>query len=606
MSIKRFIANKDNTITDAFNPGNRTRGTSSNMGASDSAEIFSIYAQANTSSLERARALFEFPIQEILTSRNAGKIQASGSATFRLKIFNVEHTSTTPEDFKLVVSPLLEPWSEGIGLDMETYTDKYASNWLSSSLATAWKYPGSTHADSIKEDFALNATSENYEQTFSTGHEDLSIDVTPLVEKWLLHEAGNSIKASGSIQLTGVPTSGHQIKLYTYGGDNHLFQFSTSSVNGDSLSYVEIAAGDIPATRNNLLTSISATSKFTGQAAATDKVIVKQVTSGFYGNTKISSSAGTPIAAVNFAGGTGIVNYGLVAKLSGSAETGATKASYYTKRFSTRKSEFFMKRPVIEVQQSVVITDDRGNLIKSSVLAEEKDNLNKIYFYNYINNSLKDIPSAAIPNGLIVRLATSSAGSADVELHGPNTHGRHALATKISTGVYEAQFGYSGSVSTLYDVWQVSGSNPAIYTGSAMKVNSLAFQQRKGNQDYTINITNLKPSYRADEVETFRVYTRNKDWSQNVYTKATQTAPVDTIKESFYSVKRVADNHEVISYSTSSATAYSKLSYDASGSFFDLDMSILEPNYLYEVSILSKQDDSYVEQKEKFRFRIDP
>ena len=43
-----------------------------------------------------------------------------------------------------------------------------------------------------------------------------------------------------------------------------------------------------------------------------------------------------------------------------------------------------------------------------------------------------------------------------------------------------------------------------------------------------------------------------------------------------------------------------------SGSFFDLDMSILEPNYLYEISLLFKDGSDHVEQKEKFKFRVDP
>ena len=62
----------------------------------------------------------------------------------------------------------------------------------------------------------------------------------------------------------------------------------------------------------------------------------------------------------------------------------------------------------------------------------------------------------------------------------------------------------------------------------------------------------------------------------------------------------------IIDYSTSSVPSYSSLSYDASGSYFDLDMSILEPNYLYEIRLLYKDENDYIEQKEKFKFRVDP
>ena len=77
------------------------------------------------------------------------------------------------------------------------------------------------------------------------------------------------------------------------------------------------------------------------------------------------------------------------------------------------------------------------------------------------------------------------------------------------------------------------------------------------------------------------------------------------LKESYYSIKRVADATIVIPYSTGSSVKYSRLSYDISGSYMDLDMSILESNYLYEISILRKNDSTFIEQEEKFRFRVD-
>jgi hypothetical protein len=74
----------------------------------------------------------------------------------------------------------------------------------------------------------------------------------------------------------------------------------------------------------------------------------------------------------------------------------------------------------------------------------------------------------------------------------------------------------------------------------------------------------------------------------------------------FYKVIRVSDNYQVIGYSTGSVPSYSSLSYDSKGSFFDLDMSLLEANNAYEISFVSKEGSSYIEQQEKFRFRVDP
>ena len=58
MSIKRYFASKDNSITNTFFSNLTTRATGSNVGLADSVEVFSIFAQANSSSNEQAKTLF--------------------------------------------------------------------------------------------------------------------------------------------------------------------------------------------------------------------------------------------------------------------------------------------------------------------------------------------------------------------------------------------------------------------------------------------------------------------------------------------------------------------------------------------------------------------
>ena len=79
MSIKRYIAEKDTMITDAFKQNQTIRGTNANLGASDVLEIFSIYGQVTTSSYEKARILVQFPVQNIINDRNNKIIAQSGS-----------------------------------------------------------------------------------------------------------------------------------------------------------------------------------------------------------------------------------------------------------------------------------------------------------------------------------------------------------------------------------------------------------------------------------------------------------------------------------------------------------------------------------------------
>ena len=82
MAIKRYVANADTTVTNAFGADLRTRGTGSNMGASDILETFQIYGQESTASSELSRILIQFPVDSIVSDRADGTLPASGSVAF--------------------------------------------------------------------------------------------------------------------------------------------------------------------------------------------------------------------------------------------------------------------------------------------------------------------------------------------------------------------------------------------------------------------------------------------------------------------------------------------------------------------------------------------
>jgi hypothetical protein len=181
MAFKRYTASADTTLTNAFEANLTTRGTGSNMGYADSVEVFSIYGQtsssANGQSQELSRTLIKFPIDSISTDRSAGNIPGSGSVTFYLKMFNAKHPWTLPQDFTLVVAPVSSSWIEGTGLDMDDYSDLGKSNWFSASTNTSWTHRGG--------DYRTGSSGPVYKQTFSLGYEDLDIDVTHVVERWM-------------------------------------------------------------------------------------------------------------------------------------------------------------------------------------------------------------------------------------------------------------------------------------------------------------------------------------------------------------------------------------------------------------------------------------
>lgn len=174
MSIKRYIANKDTTITNAYKINNVSRAIDSNMGASDVLEVFSIYGQITTSSLEKSRILIQFPSNDILADRNNKLVGQSGSVEFILKLSNANQPDSAPDNLNLVVSPLSRSWQEGVGLDMEGYNDYGYANWVSASDSQAWTTEG---GDII--------SSEEIQKTLNLSTEDLELDVTEIVEKWL-------------------------------------------------------------------------------------------------------------------------------------------------------------------------------------------------------------------------------------------------------------------------------------------------------------------------------------------------------------------------------------------------------------------------------------
>ena len=423
---------------------------------------------------------------------------------------------------------------------------------------------------------------------------------------------GNSTAATGSIifNTTFPPSIGQSFKIYTHEGDFRVFQFSNTTGSSGKTVFVEqhaqastSSANLINAINTHLGDYIAATGQDSDLTAS-----LSQRAATFYGNTVISSSAAAVTASINsFAGGTGAINYGFLLRLSGSLEDGSLLRSYYTKKFFARSSHHLMEHPVIEVQWDSSIKDDRGNIIRSSSLASPADNLNNIYLYNKQRSGLMDIPTTG--SNLLVRFVSSLGGN-PITPSGPNSVGTFVTASRHDAGIYKVSFAYSGSETKLYDIWQYTGSSTngyiQIHTGSGFTVRRNNPEDFKEIPEYLTSITNLKSSYSSEEQARLRVYTRNKNWSPNLYTVASNTAPVNIIRDAYYKLVRVSDDMIVIPYSTGSSPSYSSLSYDVSGSYFDLDMSILEPNYLYEISFLYKDDLNYIEQKEKFKFRVDP
>jgi len=188
MAILRYTASADTTITNAYKANLKTRGTGSNMGLSDSLEVFSIYAQESSGSTELSRILINFPVDTIIADRAAGSVPASGSVEWWLRMFNVKHAQTLPKDMILTVAAVTGAWDEGHGLDMEEYSDLAMANWVTGSSTHHWTTPGGDFYGRPKWDVS-----------FKSGNEDLQLDISDVVEEWI---AGTKVKHGLGVYLT--------------------------------------------------------------------------------------------------------------------------------------------------------------------------------------------------------------------------------------------------------------------------------------------------------------------------------------------------------------------------------------------------------------------
>ena len=68
-------------------------------------------------------------------------------------------------------------------------------------------------------------------------------------------------------------------------------------------------------------------------------------------------------------------------------------------------------------------------------------------------------------------------------------------------------------------------------------------------------------------------------------------------------IKASSDGLSVIEYGTGSLN-HTRLSYDVSGSYFDLDIGMLEADNSYQIKFVYLINGSYVEQPETFRFNV--
>ena len=612
MGIKRFVADKDTTITNAYKQNMSSVATASNMGAADVLEAFSIYAQASTSSKEESRILVNFPISDIQVSRSAGDIPASGSVNFYLKLFNAEHGSTLPVDYTMQISAITKSWDEGYGLDMDEYTDPgYASG-----IGATWDYAASGSTWSTDGADFYTGASNQYDYTASFGEngtENIDVDVTNLVEDWLKSTATLSGSNGFGIRLS--PATASLNKSY----------YTKKFHARDSEFFFKRPV--LEARWNGALKDNA------GNFYASSSLVADNSNKLYFYNLYKGQKQNVPGI------GTGNVTLDLYATLGGSSLAGATGSWVSTGIYSASITLDNTASSVYPVWSKPGSAD--GGTAATTTLTVLMDNSGGDLLWNDTHFTLIPWDGPPITFDFIYNSANNPAlGNTQIGIDGTSTKNEIADAIATSVGAYGnlifAEVGGPGGEDVIFTqgtTGEVGNTGPGtnadaphghisdpmseflggtdgtptaatdILTCSAVTVNSHAASCYNPNPTYVSNITNLKSIYSTDETAKFRVYTRQKDWCPTIYTVASKAIAVSIVEEAHFRVIRLIDNHEVIQYDTGSNSTL--MSYDSAGSYFELDMAMFEKDYAYGITFLYKVNDKYVEQSEMFKFRVE-
>lgn len=187
---------KDAYITDRVISS--VRSFNANVGAASSLDLFKLYGFTTSGSspnVELSRLLIHYDLQPLRDLVNDGRIDP-GNPSFNctLKLFDVYGGQPTPANFTVNVHPLSRSFDEGLGRDVVFYADNDVCNfltgsrtqgpWLLSGCAFGGGIPGNVDYITASTNVA-GGTSLKSSQLFSTGEEDLEVDVTLAVSATL-------------------------------------------------------------------------------------------------------------------------------------------------------------------------------------------------------------------------------------------------------------------------------------------------------------------------------------------------------------------------------------------------------------------------------------
>ena len=185
-------ADKDTYITNKY--VDSIPAKSGNVGTAGTIDLFKLYGVTvsnNVAQTELSRILIHFNLDPLRDLVSEGKIDTTHpSFKCELNLKDVYGGQTTPNNFTVNIFPLSASFDEGLGKDTTYYADEDRTNFFSASRSTKWFGEGCTLAcfstgsgDYITSSITIADTKVS--QYFTTGEEDLLVDVTKIVSATL-------------------------------------------------------------------------------------------------------------------------------------------------------------------------------------------------------------------------------------------------------------------------------------------------------------------------------------------------------------------------------------------------------------------------------------
>ncbi len=285
--------------------------------------------------------------------------------------------------------------------------------------------------------------------------------------------------------------------------------------------------------------------------------------------------------------------------------------SYFVKRFASRNTTNYLKRPQIVIQYDDSIQDHHNNFYFGTT--------GSVFLNNDYRSSRRDLTSGSADTKVSGKdclhlLLTSGSDSLGTLFKKTVTGSQHYVGENAITGIYSASFAISEFESgTIFHHVKSAGSASftAIWSSIDETVPFLTssltiFRSNRSAFDndpkrLLVSVTNLQSSYRFEDKVRFRVFVEDID-RDVVFRKLPFETESQIFTKMYYRVRDVISDEVVIPFDKKTNSTI--LSTDSNGMYFDFYMDSLSKGRLYTIDFLIRdlgEDLIFTDVAAKFR-----